>query len=135
MDDAQRSAIVAEVEGRIRSFESAQRARDAEGLLAHFASSAGFHLYNDGHRVGYEAMAAGVRLAFPSLRSIEGGFEGLGVLVLAPDAALATAAFREAVTDASGETHRLRGAASWLWRRIDGEWRIVYGHVDHYPDV
>ena len=135
MDDIERQQIVAAVEARMRSFEDAQRARDAEGLLAHFAPSAEFHLYNDGQRLPYEVMAAGVRQAFPSLRSIEGGFEGLTVLVLAPDAALATAAFREAVTDASGETARRRGAASWLWRRQGGEWRIVYGHVDHYSDV
>ena len=135
MDAAERSTIAAEVEARVRSFESAQRARDAEALLAFFEAGPGFHLYNDGQRITYEMMAAGVRQAFPTLRSIEGGFEGLEILVLGHDAALATAAFREAVTDAAGDTHRQRGAASWLWRRIDGAWRIVYGHVDHYPDV
>jgi ketosteroid isomerase-like protein len=135
MDETLRHGIAVQVEGRMASFATAQRTRDAEGLLAHFRDVPEFHLYNDGQRIGYATMAAGVRAAFPTLRAIEGGFEGLEVLVLAPDAALATAAFREAVTDAAGETRRMRGAASWLWRHAGGEWRIVYGHVDHYPDA
>jgi ketosteroid isomerase-like protein len=49
--------------------------------------------------------------------------------------ALATGTFRESTTDAAGTSARVRGAASWLWREIDGRWRIVYGHADHYPDV
>jgi len=56
-------------------------------------------------------------------------------MVLAPDAALAAGTFREGTTDASGKTTRVRGAASWLWRQINGRWLIVYGHADHYPDV
>jgi ketosteroid isomerase-like protein len=53
--------------------------------------------------------------------------------VLAPDAALATALFAEAITAKDGTVVRQRGAATWLWRERDGEWKIVYGHVDHYP--
>jgi ketosteroid isomerase-like protein len=80
-------------------------------------------------------MAAYIRETFPTLRAIEGGFVHLNVIVLASDAALAAGIFREATTDASGNTTRLRGAASWLWRQIDGRWLIVYGHADHYPDA
>lgn len=118
----------------MRSFEAAERARDAEGLIAHFAAVPDFHLYNDGQRVTYDDMVAGLRRTFPSLRSIEGGFSDIHVIVLSADAALATATFREAITDAGGKTTRVRGAASWLWRQLDGRWRIAYGQADHYPD-
>jgi ketosteroid isomerase-like protein len=90
-------------------------------------------MYNDGQRVTYEIMSAGVRAAFPNLRAIEGGVEDVHVLALAPDAALATASFRETVTDSTGNQTIQHGAASWLWRNEEGEWRIAYGHVDHYP--
>ena len=83
----------------------------------------------------YQAMVAMVQQTFPTLRSIEGGFNDLHVSILSPEYALASAAFRETVTDGSGTATRSRGAASWLWRRMDGQWRIVYGHVDHYPDT
>ncbi len=135
LSEPEQREIVAAVEARMRSFEAAERARDAEGLIDHFASVPGFHVYNDGQRLTYDVMVAGVRQTFPTLRSIEGGFSDLHVSVLSAEYALVTAVFRETVTDGGGATTRTRGAASWLWRRLDGQWRIVYGHLDHYPDV
>ncbi len=118
----------------MRSFETAERALDAEALISHFAESPDFRVYNDGQRLSYQAMVANIRAGFPKLREIRGGFGDIQVIVLAPDAALATAGFREAITDAEGVTTRVRGAASWLWRRVGGRWKIVYGQADHYPD-
>jgi ketosteroid isomerase-like protein len=135
MDDAQRKRVAAAVEDAMHAFEQPERAIDPEALIAHFARTPEFHIYSDGTRLSYDAMAAYVRGTFPTLRSIEGGFVDLNVMVLAPDAALATGSFREGTTDASGKTTRVRGAASWLWRQINGRWLIVYGHADHYPDV
>ena len=135
MDDTQRKRVTAAVEAAMHSFEQAERARDAEALIAHFAPTPDFHIYSDGNRLSYDAMAAYIRETFPTLRSIEGGFVDLNIMVFAPDAALATGTFREATTDASGDTTRVRGAASWLWRQINGRWLIVYGQADHYPDV
>jgi len=134
MSQTSHAAVTAAVLAAMRSFEAAERDRDAERLIAHFAPVPDFHVYNDGQRVSYEAMTEGLRQTLPTLRSIEGGFSDIHVIVLAEDAALATATFREAVTGADGQTARVRGAASWLWRRIDGAWRIVYGQADHYPD-
>ena len=133
MNDAIRSQVVAAVQQRMRSFEAAERALDVETLLSHFSSSRDFYMYNDGQRVTYAVMSEGVRTVFPTLRAIDGGFEGLEILPLATDAALATARFRETITDIGGKQTVQHGVASWLWRHEDGEWRIAYGHVDHRP--
>ena len=135
MDDTERTRIEAAVRNAMEAFERAERALDAEALIATFARVPEFHIYSDGKRLSYDAMTAYIHDAFPALKSIEGGFVDLRVFVLAPDAALAAGAFREATTDASGNTVRVRGAASWLWRQVDSRWLIVYGHADHYPDV
>ena len=121
------------VEQALRSFEAAELALDVDGLIRHFAHVSEFHIYNDGQRLSYEQMTAGVRTTFPMLHSIRGGFDDIEIIVIAPDAALSTATFHETITDRSGGSLQQRGAASWLWRLIDGEWRIVYGHLDHYP--
>jgi uncharacterized protein (TIGR02246 family) len=134
MDDSVRSQIVQAVQQRVRSFEAAERALDAEGLIGHFSPQPEFYMYNDGHRLSFDMMATGARGAFPTLRSIEGGFEDVEIMVLSPDAALATAKFQETITDRQGNRTVQHGATSWLWRLVDGEWRIAYGHVDHYSD-
>ncbi len=135
MDQSDRTQIVQAVEQRMRSFEAAERALDAEKLVGYFAIGPDFYIYNDGQRLTYEIMTTAVRSTFPTLRSIEGGFIDLHVMALTPDAALATARFQETVTDSNGSQTTQHGAASWLWRQIGGEWRIAYGHVDHYPGV
>lgn len=119
---------------RMASFEAAERALDASALLEHFSDAGDFYMHNDGQRLGLEAVAGAVRSAYPTLSALEGGFVGLEVLVLASDAALATARFRETITTPGGTTVRQHGAASWLWRLRDTAWKIAYGHVDHYPD-
>jgi ketosteroid isomerase-like protein len=126
--------IVSTIQRRMQSFEAAERARDANALLAHFADVPGFRFFNDGHTVAYAQLAEMVRSTFPTLRALEGGFSDLQVLVLGPEHALVSAAFSESVTGWDGSTVKARGAASWLWRRIGSEWRIVYGQVDHRPD-
>jgi len=89
MDDALRVQVATEVEGAMRSFEQAERARDAETLIAHFAAIPAFHMYSDGTRLSFDQMTGYVRETFPKLRSLEGGFIDLNVIALAPDAALA----------------------------------------------
>lgn len=134
MNESERRVIASAVQAAMMSFEAAERALDADALIAHFAETPDFHVYLDAQRLSYQTMVSNFRTGFPKLHSIVGGFQGIHVIVLAPDSALATAAFREAITDAGGVTTRVRGAASWLWRRVDGDWRIVYGQAAHYPD-
>jgi hypothetical protein len=69
MDDTERTHVAAAIEDAIHSFEQAERARDAEALLAHFAPVPEFHIYSDGTRLSYDAMSAHIRAAFPTLRS------------------------------------------------------------------
>ncbi len=80
MESAQREAIVAAIEARMRSFEAAERDRDPERAMAHFAT------------------------------------------------------LRRTITDSTGKVARSQGAATWLWRNIDGRWLIVYVQLDHRPD-
>ena len=120
---------------RMASFEAAERALDASALIGHFSTAGDFYMHNDGQQLDRGTIATAVQNAFPTLMALEGGFEGLDIHVLADDAALATALFRETITMRDGVTLRQQGAASWLWRLREGQWTIVYGHVDHYPST
>lgn len=116
------------------SFQAAERALDVTEVIQHFSDAGDFYMHNDGQRVTLETIAAAVGQTFPMLQAIDGGFSHIEVHVLAADAALATARFHETITARDGNVARQRGATSWLWRLRGGEWKIVYGHVDHYPD-
>jgi ketosteroid isomerase-like protein len=128
-DERVRTAVTA----ALRSLEAAERALDAEAVLGHFADVADFHVYDDGTALTYGELAAQARRALPALAAIEGGFADVRVVVLGPDAALSTARFRETVTTKDGETAASRGTATWLWRLMEGAWRITYGQIDREP--
>ena len=57
MDNSEREAVTSGGTARVRSFEAAERARDAEGLVAHYASVPEFYFYHDGRRATYDVMA------------------------------------------------------------------------------
>jgi ketosteroid isomerase-like protein len=134
MTESQRASVRAAVERGMASFEAAERALDPIALVGHFSAGGGFYMHNDGVRLTRDDIVAGVSQAFPTLRSLEGGFTHLEIHVLAPDAALATAVFEETITTHDGTLVRQRGAATWLWREHGGQWKIAYGHVDHQPN-
>jgi ketosteroid isomerase-like protein len=91
-----------------------------------------FHFYHDGRRATYDVMAAGVRKALPAVRSLEVAYGDVEVSVLGPECALVSATFRrELVIEGTGATVRHEGGVSWVWRKIDGQWLIVHGHISH----
>ena len=136
MENTQREAIVTVVEGRVRSFEAAERARDPERLIAHLASVPEFHFYHDGRRATHALMAGGLRSALPAVRSLEVAYTDVQVSVLSTEYALVSATFRrETVIASTGAASQSQGGVSWLWRNIDERWLIVHGHISHPVDA
>ena len=119
MENTQREAIVTVVEGRVRSFEAAEHARDPERLIAHFASVPEFHFYHDGRRATYALMAGGVRSALPAVRSLEVAYADVQVSVLSAEYAVVSATFRRETTASTGVASQSQGGVSWLWRNIN----------------
>jgi hypothetical protein len=85
MEKAQRDDVISAVSARVRSFATAERARDAEQLLAHYAAGPECHFYHDGRRANYDLIAGGVRKALPGVRSLEVAYDDLEVIVLSAE--------------------------------------------------
>jgi ketosteroid isomerase-like protein len=132
MNTAEQESITTAVTARVRSFEASERARDAEALVAHYASVPEFYFYHDGRRATYDVMVAGVRKALPAVQSLDVTYADVEVLALGAEHAFASATFqREIVMGATGPTVRQQGAVSWLWRKVGAHWLIVQGHISH----
>ena len=77
-------------------------------------------------------MAAGVRRALPSVRSLEVGYGDVQVAVTSFKQVVVSATFsRESVVESTGAASKTQGAVSWVWRNIDGQWLIIHGHISH----
>lgn len=128
---ADRRAIAAEVDSATRAFEAAERAQDADGVIAHLAP--GFYMYTDGVRTSYDSVVASIRRTMGSFRVFEPRFERVEVRVLGRDVALVTFTFRDSIVTGTGDTWLFTGPTTLVWERRDAHWRIIYADADHYP--
>jgi len=127
----QRRVVVASVDSAMHAFEHAEQRLDVGALVSMIAPVPDFHIWNDGRRVDYETLTNGVLGGFKALRSVQGGFDGIEVTVLARNAAAASATFHEIVTDTSGTISLVSGVATYVWQKRGDRWQIVGGQVQH----
>lgn len=130
LDDAERAAIAASVDSATRAFEEAERARDAERVVAHLAPE--FYMYNDGVRADYASAVASIRRSLGSFRHFEPGFENLEVRVLGSHGAVVSFTFQDSIIDNTGQLLRFRGPTTLVWERRGSDWLITYADADHY---
>ena len=124
--------VTAAVRSVMDTFLTAERERDAEEVVRLLAP--GFYMYVDGVRQGYDSTAAQILGTMPALQRMEPTWDGVEVSALGPNHALVTFTFRDLIVDASGNTFRLRGPTTLLWRRGETGWRMIYADADHYAD-
>jgi ketosteroid isomerase-like protein len=130
-----RAQVERSVRERMISYASALEALDSARILAHYVAGSEFRLVIDGASNSYEDMLRIIGNLPRALRKEEVHWDTLVVTALGPDAGLVYAPFRRVDTDTTGRVVRIRGVATWLWVRRDGQWHSVYGHADHYPDT
>jgi hypothetical protein len=107
LTDAERQLIATSVDSATRTFEDAERALDAERVVAHIASD--FYMYNDGVRVGYDSTVQMIRQNLVTFQYMEPGFADIEIKALGRDAALATFTFRDSIVDATGTSFSFAG--------------------------
>jgi hypothetical protein len=131
LTEGERLVIAQSVDSATRAFEAAERARDAESLVAHLAAD--FHMYQDGVRVGYDSTVAMIRGTMGTLKSFEPGFAGLEVMVLGRDGAAVSFTFHDVIVAADDDTIRAEGPTTLVWVRQGSDWLVRYADADHYP--
>jgi ketosteroid isomerase-like protein len=123
--------VESDVMTAIRAFEDAERDCAAERMIAFLDPQ--FTMLHDGQRCGYDEIVRQMRESMPTLKDYKPRFDDVRVIAIAPDAALTSMTFHDEFTGEGGETIRLRGPTTLLWRKRPEGWLIVYADADHYP--
>jgi ketosteroid isomerase-like protein len=132
LSDEHRTAIAASVDSAMVSFQAAERALDAERVIAHMAPD--FYMYSDGVRVDYNSTSAQIRQFMSTLQHFEPGFANIEIKVLGWYGAVVSSTFCDSVVDGSGTTMQFRGPTTMVWERRGTDWLITYVDADHYTD-
>jgi ketosteroid isomerase-like protein len=133
LTDAERDAIAADVRATVDAFADAERRQDVEALVDHLAPE--FYMYGDGVRADYDTAVSQIRSSLPALQRFDTTWSGIEVTVLGRDHALVSMIFHDAITDAGGDTTRMWGPNTFVWRRVAGGWKLIYVDADHYPET
>ena len=127
LTDEQRVAIEDTVVQVMARMIEAGRALDAEGVRASYAVSP-VAVLNGVIIEDFDARFEMTRQFLGSLRTVEGSYDNLHMEVLAPDAVVVTRNDHLSWTDTTGATGEWHSAWTGVFRRIDGQWKIIYGH-------
>lgn len=130
---AESQEIITAVTAGMKSYAAALGSVQVDRITAHYVEGPEFRLTSDG-TVHSRATLLEVLAGLSKLNKMEVNWESITVTPLAPGAALAVAPFRRVDFARDGTLSRNRGVATWVWVRRDGQWRMLYGHGDHYPD-
>ena len=128
--EAERAKIGAAVDSATRSFQDAERARDAERIIAHLAPD--FYIYVDGVRNSYAQSSEMIRQAMPTLDVFEPAWNDLEIRVLGRNAAVASFVFRDSMVTVDGDVTVTTGPTTLVWERRGDDWLVVYADADHY---
>ncbi len=127
LTDGQRAAIKDTVEQLMAELADAGRARDFDRIRAAYSENP-VSVTNGVIIEDFDARFELTRGFFESLRTLDGSSRNVHLEVLAPDAVVVTQnddIFWADTTGTEGEVHT---AWTGVFRRIDGEWKIIYSH-------
>ncbi|MEM7204484.1 MAG: nuclear transport factor 2 family protein [Planctomycetota bacterium] len=121
--------VTTAVTDAVRAVEAADRARDAEALIARLTPD--FYMYQDGQRTDRATIVAQIRATLPTLRAFDTRFDAIEILPITTDAAVVSMQFDDAITAADGTTTRSHGVTTTLWRRAAAGWQMAYVQAHH----
>ncbi len=127
LTDEQRAAIRDAVEQTWSGMMDAAHARDADGIRAGYAEDV-VAVLNGVIIEDFDARFELTRQWLSSLRALEGSYKNVHIEVLAPDVVVVTRNDDLTWTDSSGLEGEWHSAWTGVFRRINGEWKIIYSH-------
>ena len=127
LTDGQRVAIRDTVEQRMAEMANAGRALDADRIRAVYAESP-VSVMNGVIIEDFDARFELTRQFLESVRTLEGSYRNVHLEVLTSDVVVVTRNDDIFWTDTTGTDGELHTAWTGVFRRIDGEWKIIYSH-------
>lgn len=121
-----------EMRAFIHSYGKAVEGMDVPRTQEHFADDPEFVVVADGTTYDSEQMQALVRDNFYlGLKKVELQWDTLLVKILNRNQAVAYFKITQSLTDINSKKFKVRAEATFIARKRNGVWKILYGHANH----
>ena len=134
LSDAERATVTKVIEARMNDYASAARRLDLDWFRAFWANSEAFVIAADGNLMDYPTWDEQLAKDLATIREMSQFefFDG-HTYVLARDAAVHTTRFRWILVGTTGDTIRMQGSWSYVFKILDGTWQVVHSAGTHLP--
>jgi uncharacterized protein (TIGR02246 family) len=128
-----RGGVEASLDSLMRAYAAAFEARDAERVVGFYAPGAETFGWSDEQRLDYEPYVAALRGFLRTSHAISIRYENVRAHAITNDVGAIRTTLRESWTDSTDKKIAIRVIASWVARRREGQWRLVYFDGRHVP--
>ena len=134
LTDAERATVTKAVNARLNDYAGAARRLDLEWFREFWAASENFVIAADGALMDYPTWDEQLEKDLATIREMpEFEFFDGHTYVLARDAAVHTTRFRWTLVGTTGDTIRMQGSWSYVFKNLDGTWKVVHSAGTHLP--
>ncbi len=119
----------------LQSLREAVEAKNPDKIAVLCQDSPMFFVRSNGESMGFDGFVSAQREIFRTMKHIRLNWDTLHVKIVSPDAVAALVLFKGVFTDTNGAENRLTGEATLIAKRIGNEWKLVYAHAAHRPEI
>ena len=136
LSDSQRSAIEEELRACLAGCDAAADKADADGTTAYYSDmhKLGF-IYNGTMIPSLDAVVVFARELFEQLQSQTHETSELRIAVLAPNVAVMTWHGNVTGTGKDGSTGGGVFARTFVWAKVEDDWKIIHVHISILPQA
>ena len=132
LTDAERATIREAIDARLNDYAGAARRLDLGWFRGFWANSEAFVIAADGNLMDYRTWDEQLEKDLATIREMpEFEFFDGHTYVLARDAAVHTTRFRWSLVGTTGDTIRMQGSWSYVFKNLDGTWKVVHSAGTH----
>lgn len=134
LSEAQKQAIIAELEAVDAEIDVRLNNRDAAGAFANFSEDNFLRFIDNGHLMtDLKSTVAEFAERFSRFESVKLEFTDRQYSILSPTLVLSTSSFLEEVVTINGDTINFNGAMTILSQKADDSWEVLHVHQSYFP--
>jgi ketosteroid isomerase-like protein len=134
ISEADRTAIIKEIQNRLSGYSEAVKRKDLDWIQKFWSNENDFVLASDGKiETNYDSVIEKeYREAFPTIKEMTHlNFNNGHALVLSKNAVSYTTNFDWQAIMVSGDTVKANGSWLYLFKKSDGQWKVVHSAGTH----
>jgi ketosteroid isomerase-like protein len=136
MTDQEKAEIAKAVTRAVAEYVETVKEMDLDGVREFWADTDGFVVAGDGTLIAsHEEWISKVKEMWAEMAEVNSvELFNPQIYVLADDAASYALEFRTSITSKDGETAIAHGSWMYVFKYLDGRWRVVHSAGTHVPD-